>query len=423
MQIGLDINPLGVMVGLVIVLTMTAAALTDVVLIIVVLVRRRAGSLVFAIGATTCFASAALLLQRLSGRVIAPSFLMAMYFSVSVLGLLLMLAALSVSFRISRAVFALLALPVLGIALEAWIDMERRDGLREAVLQEDVAAARAWLSKGAARHRHDGPFRQAMIVEAAHDANFDLVAALLSAGADPNTPDDQHTPLVAAITADPVLRLHEIDRQVHRRNRLRTAKLLLDHGADPNRPAKPGQPTPAELAWAADDREMQSLLEEKGANNARTVASDFENLMLAAAEGDSRRVDEIVNAYGGRLQQDPAGRAPLVAAAAGGHLTIVDSLLKRYHGLVSCELVYRALDAAAQGGHSDVFLHLLDVCVNFYDGRPLVSAAAAGRADLVRAALAKGYPVRATNPKTQMTAVEAAAAAGHEDVVKLLRAQ
>jgi hypothetical protein len=361
-QIGLGINFFAVMIGLVIVLITAAALITTIVLIIVALVRRRAGNAAFLAGAVSCFLFGAALIARLWGGASAPTFILAMFFATSAAGLLLMLIALRTSFGILRTAFVAIGISLVALSFSRWFAMERRDQLSQAVLREDVAAVRTLLGKGAGRHSDDGPFRQAMIVHAARDANPDLVAAFLEAGADPNAPDQDRTPLIGAITADPVLRLHEIDRSTHRRNQMRTTILLLDHGADPNRPAKPGEPTPAELAWSANDQEMLALLEKNGAKDARKVGADFEELMNAAATGDLKRVETVESAYGGRLREDATHRSPLIAAAGAGHLAVVDSLLKSFRGLVKCTVVDEARDTAARQNHPEVVARLRGVC-------------------------------------------------------------
>jgi hypothetical protein len=370
-QIGLSAgNPLAVMLGCALIVAGLSSGIVSLILAILVARNRASPRAALVIGGATWLAFTALLIYRMSLEPIVPTFIVALEYSFATAGALAMLTALHAAVRAgaSRRVLVVRGSLVAIAAVTAshlgasWLEMERLYALDRAVLRENVDRARELLSNGAARRRSDRPFLQGLLVHAARDVNADLVALLIGAGADVNARHQEKIPLLSALGSDPVWRMNAIPAEVHRRRRVLTVKLLLDRGADAN-VAGPGGITAAEVAWQADAPELLQLLEEKGATNVRSVASEFEELMIAAAAGDVDRVRTHVTAYGGRMQRHPAGdRAPLVAAAANGRLAVVEELLRAYGGAVKCDLVVQARRAAEKAGQAEVLRRLEKVC-------------------------------------------------------------
>ncbi len=328
-----------------------------------------------AIGAVSVLFFVSFLVLRLAARDVLSSWIVALFFLPAGLGLLSVAVAF---FGARRAGVrgAGLALPgailVAGLCACAWVGvtwraMALRGALWDAVLREEVATAQALLARGAGGEAADRPFLQELLVKSARDVNVELVRALLDAGGDPNGPNmvegaGERSPLLAAIGADPILRLHPIDPETHARQQLQVVALLLERGANPNSVEGRGTTTPALLAWVAGSDEMLRLLDAKGATDARTIAPRFEELLAAAASGNVGRVGEIVAPYGARFQFDRQGRSPLVVAAENGHLEVVNALLDAFGDSVQCANVDRARAAASRQGDAAITRRLLDVC-------------------------------------------------------------
>ncbi len=125
--------------------------------------------------------------------------------------------------------------------------------LTQAAARNDVAALRALLDEG---HKADeGGDSWTALIWASRSGSIDAMTLLLDSGADVNQPGPtgdnwDATPLQHAI----------LQRQPA------AVRLLLDRGADPNRGAGPGSPSPLHLAAGDTDPAILTLLLAHGAD-------------------------------------------------------------------------------------------------------------------------------------------------------------
>jgi ankyrin repeat protein len=138
------------------------------------------------------------------------------------------------------------------------------------------------------------------------------VGRLLTDGVSPDVVDLEGTPAVMAATlfAD-----------------ARTVKLLLEHGADPNRADASGATA---LMWAVPDVEKVRLLLAKGANvNARS-ATERTPLLVAAAYPGTANLLRMLLDHGADLRaQDRAGATALALAVRSADIGVVRFLVDR----------------------------------------------------------------------------------------------
>ena len=360
-------DPLAMMLGIVLALGVVFSLLFDVIIWLALWRRKLAPSFAFTVGTIQFFVFAGLIAYRLSVRDLLPDEMVAFFFIPLPLGLLTMFAALMSSRRSGalspvRVGLTLLGLALMGHIAVTWRAMSQRGAQYDAVLHEDVAETRRLIAAKAGGDAKDAAFRQEQLIHAARDANPELVAAMLDGGADPNGIWDDWRPLVAAISADPILRLHPVDRATHDRNRRTTVRLLLDHGANPSGPRTKDRPTPAEAAWGGNDLDIVELLKARGASDAERVKHRFDDLINAATEGNVERVRSILAESSFNTQRDAQRRSPLIVAAANGHAAVVSVLLQHYGGMVKCDLVSDAMKAADDAHHIDIHNQLAKLC-------------------------------------------------------------
>jgi ankyrin repeat protein len=125
--------------------------------------------------------------------------------------------------------------------------------LTQAAARNDVAALRQLLNDG--EKADEGGDSWTALIWASRSGSIDAITILLDSGVDVNLPgptgdDWDATPLQHAILA----------RQPA------AVRLLLDRGADPNRGAGPGSPTPLHLAAGDTDPAILELLLAHGAD-------------------------------------------------------------------------------------------------------------------------------------------------------------
>lgn len=139
-----------------------------------------------------------------------------------------------------------------------------------------------------------GPGRDAL-QDAIASGDAAAVRAALDAGADPNLSDyGVPPPLVAAVA----------------KGRPDLARVLLERGADPDRPgAEAGDLTPLATALAAGDAELQRLLLEAGADPAGPGASGAPLLFDAVRAKDGDAVRRLVDAGAEVDVRDTSGLA------------------------------------------------------------------------------------------------------------------
>ncbi|MBI4640978.1 MAG: caspase family protein [Candidatus Tectomicrobia bacterium] len=151
------------------------------------------------------------------------------------------------------------------------------------------------------------------------------------------------------------------------------------------------------------------------------------DLISAIREGNSAKVNALLNGGADVNAKDKDDRTALMYAAAKGDPAIVQALLDRGAEVnVKDKDGRTALIYAAPKGDFNVMKALLDkgADVNAADARgggtALIYAARKGDPALVKALLEKGADVNAAQAGTQGTALTNAAENGHIDVVKLL---
>jgi len=340
-------------------------------------------------------------------------------------------------------------------------DVNARDiygqiGLYCAVLDGNTEMVRALLDAKAdpnLAQRFDGwPVWDRPLVKAIDDRRDEIVYLLLDRGVDPNGPSRDRTPLGLALERDD----------------LRLATALLDHGASTDDPDSGRNPLNT-AASKSDDR-FANLLLDRGAaielrgrsdgacltfGNASDGAPDCGLPLAAAADKGSvvlvwRLLDRGANPTSG-----------LYAAGQGNHSSIVQELLERganpnadrgttplaYAVLfgndeIATLLLSHGADPNRGGPASAALLqvglglgleempesqrHELASAVCALHGTadnlpPLLIAAAMGRTELVRQLLEHGAdPLLAGTFNPAVTAVSAAQASDHDDIVALL---
>lgn len=245
----------------------------------------------------------------------------------------------------------------------------------------------------------------------------------------------QHVPLVRRLLllgADPTRFAADGTRaldQAARDGHAELVELLLAH--DPGLLDLPGYGERCALAAAAcgGHTALVQTLIKRGADPAQAAADGTRALDAAASHGH-QAVAECLLAHDPALLYLPGhgGHSALLAAAAAGHAALVEWLLGRGADARSraCDGAH-ALELACQAGHRDVAERLsahdprLLELAGRGEGGVLSTAAAHGHLPLVQRLLSLG-----ANPRQRAAsgahALEAAAAAGHEEVVDALLA-
>ena len=220
------------------------------------------------------------------------------------------------------------------------------------------------------------PTMGSCLTYAIYHSPIDLIAALLDAGADPNTDEsDGFPPLIAALST-----LRAVSGAQARRDVAEVVTLLLRHGASTNQ-RDVNDSTPLHLAAGEGDLALVDLLLGNGADpNATTRIDDFVTaLEVAEAAGRTAvaaRLREITEspvwhdtARSGDLprhettgpkrvrhrQRDRYSQTALMIAAHQGQAEIVDWLIDRGADLNStAKYGLSALMLAVVGGHPRV---------------------------------------------------------------------
>ncbi len=109
---------------------------------------------------------------------------------------------------------------------------------------------------------------------------------------------------------------------------LPVVRLLLDRGADPNRPARNNlAATPLHSAVAGSHLEIARLLLEHGADADAEESGGFTPLHLAAENGNASMTELLLN-HGARQATAENGQTPQDLAAKGGHTGVVELLVE-----------------------------------------------------------------------------------------------
>lgn len=197
--------------------------------------------------------------------------------------------------------------------------------LHEAADAGHERVARLLLGHGAEVDARD-EYGNSPLHLAAWQGYVEVAGALLEAGGDPRSVDDGGmTPLHEAAVG-----LQFAERP---EGKLAVARLLLDHGADPNA-REPGSGwTPLQYVAGpgggpAAFREMAELLLSRGAHVGVPDAQGTSPLHRAAGAGDLELVSRLLDEGADPAAPDRV-TTPLGSAAAGGHLEVARLLLDR----------------------------------------------------------------------------------------------
>ncbi|HVR30945.1 MAG TPA: ankyrin repeat domain-containing protein [Thermoanaerobaculia bacterium] len=179
------------------------------------------------------------------------------------------------------------------------------DGFLDSLRHHDLAPAAAFLAAGMDPDTLDGR----ALATAAAGGRIDLVRLLLEAGADPDRPSGSfgQPPLVSA-----VLRGHT-----------GIVEALLDAGADPDAPARGGT---AALQFAKDAAMARRLLEAGARPDVRDPAGSTP-LMGAVLLGDLAQVDTLLEHGADAGAVDHEGRTALLLASILGFSAIEQRLI------------------------------------------------------------------------------------------------
>lgn len=271
-----------------------------------------------------------------------------------------------------------------------------------------TTVVQAMLIKGAAVHKvHDSgvlwtsPLHQA--VARGHDS---VVRLLLSHGAGVHTEDDHgETPLQVACEY----------------GRLKTAKLLLEEGADVNWPANTlseYSATPLQAAASHNDENLITLLLERGADIDAQSGFYGNALQRACGEGDENIVNFLINrgasvdAYGGHYH------SALQAASFGGYEAICQILINHGADVNAAGGEYGSALHAACRRHENIARLLIDNSADVNaqggrDGTPLNAACVFNSGSIVKLLLDNGADIN-LDGLGRGTPLQSAAATGNE---------
>jgi ankyrin repeat protein len=275
--------------------------------------------------------------------------------------------------------------------------------LRQASRVGDVKVIRQLLPQLDARQPADQACLDQALAQAVHGRAMEAVDLLLKAGGNPDQATSIGTLLSgAAMNGD-----------------LPLVKRLIEAGADSNREIK--RETALSAALSENQTAVVDYLESLGAHSPPVTT-----LFYASQNGDVARAKKALAAGAEAGQTSgPFGQTPLMAAARKGHAEIVKLLLD--HGAnpnqrlkESCAL----FDAVASERGLAVFELLVaagaDVLAKHYDETLLMAAARGGGLAIVQRLVELGADVNARDKNFNLTALDLAKTAKHQDVVDYL---
>ena len=225
-----------------------------------------------------------------------------------------------------------------------------------------------------------------------------------------------------------------------RRGFPQAVRLLLDFGADTEQTDKEGLTA---IAWAKklNDKNIQMLLAQSGANTTADVDGSAENaLVLAAASGDVARVRALLSAganANAHVDSVKERKTPLAEAAKVGHAEIIRMLnaagaeVDKRVGERLGTVRQTPLMLAAERKHSAAVKALLEAKANvaatdagvFGGGgeTPLHYAARGGNREIAELLIGAGAKI-SVRTKDGDTPLKIASAEGNKDVIELLLA-
>jgi ankyrin repeat protein len=193
------------------------------------------------------------------------------------------------------------------------------------------------------------------------------------------------------------------------------ARVLLDAGARIDMVNRDGE-SPFSLALTRADVEMAQLLVERGAARDTRNNENESPLFVAAKEGNAEEVDRLI-ALGSPLEI--RGHTALMGAALGGHLDLARRLVEAHGARVETTNGFgeTAATYAAESGSLEFIDYLIahgETCRS--GGRtPLMAAAAAGHVAIVDRLLVEGVEPGQVSPG-QVPALAQAAVRRHEAI-------
>jgi ankyrin repeat protein len=293
-----------------------------------------------------------------------------------------------------------------------------------------------------------------------------MVKALLESGADPNsvvrtqwrTITAQITPLMAAVDMAPRYGPNLVPEENNQA--LRTMKMLLAHGGDPNLVGEEGQMSALHCAATKEHLDVFKLLLASGAAPNQMDKSRRTPLHLVAKSGFQSMLRALLSIPSTNPSpRDSIGRTPLLEAAESGHRDIVTLLLQRTGSPMAFQnesasflstVIASELDSVVQvlrhmqpnadeaqdprgevaflwsamNGHLEILKLLNDKFPSLRISRgqkALRSASSRGHVSVVECLLTAGH-VGADQPRPshQVSAIFFAIQHGHQDVVRLL---
>ena len=313
--------------------------------------------------------------------------------------------------------------------------------LMEAASGGHVNCARLLVHHGAEVNCASNEFKESALTLACYKGNYDMVAFLLSAGADrEHKTDEMHTSLMEA----------SMDGHTD------VARLLLDSGCNVNMPQDSFE-SPLTLAACGGHFDLAKLLIDRGANVEEMNDEGYTALMEAAREGHEKVVKVLIDNGADVNQQteetqetaltlaccagfievakllinakadiEKGCSTPLMEAAQEGYEKLVDYLIES--GAQVRTIATNgdtALDLAAENGHTKICQALLAAGANLEHlsegGRtPIMRAARQGQIEAVEYLIKAGANLNQYSENNEHTVLSFACHSGHLQVVKLL---
>eukprot|EP00526_Cylindrotheca_closterium_P003225 CAMPEP_0113647790 /NCGR_PEP_ID=MMETSP0017_2-20120614/25322_1 /TAXON_ID=2856 /ORGANISM="Cylindrotheca closterium" /LENGTH=1578 /DNA_ID=CAMNT_0000559917 /DNA_START=812 /DNA_END=5548 /DNA_ORIENTATION=+ /assembly_acc=CAM_ASM_000147 len=178
--------------------------------------------------------------------------------------------------------------------------------------------------------------------------------------------------------------------------RLDVAKLLLEHGADPNISDKDGD-TPLIDASMYGNTNIVELLLEKGADPNVCIKNGDTALYIASNKGHTEVVKLLLEKGVDPNVCKMNGRIPLIRASSKGHTDVAKLLLEKGVDPNICDKAGKtSLIGASSKGYTDVAKLLLhkgadpNISSNNYRATPLIVASSGGHGDIAKLLLDKG---------------------------------